>query len=120
MENNNCSKPVLKTGRGGLGRRAAAVAAVALASVPAVPGFAFAATFSVDTLNSLLTFLWSLLIFAGGIIAAIGIYRWVSGGKSHDAQAQEGAVWVIALGGAMVAIGVAMNAFGVTFPTLSL
>lgn len=51
--------------------------------------------------NQLLNYLWQILTFVGGITAAVGVFRWVSGGKAHDAQAQEGAVWVIALGGAM-------------------
>ena len=55
--------------------------------------------------NQLLNYLWQILTFVGGITAAVGVFRWVSGGKAHDAQAQEGAVWVIALGGAMAAIG---------------
>lgn len=50
--------------------------------------------------NQLLSYLWQILTFVGGITAAVGVFRWVSGGKAHDAQAQEGAVWVIALGGA--------------------
>lgn len=53
--------------------------------------------------NQLLSYLWQILTFVGGITAAVGVFRWVSGGKAHDAQAQEGAVWVIALGGAMAA-----------------
>lgn len=47
--------------------------------------------------NQLLSYLWQILTFVGGITAAVGVFRWVSGGKAHDAQAQEGAVWVIAL-----------------------
>lgn len=58
-----------------------------------------------DFFNQLLTFFWAILTFVGGIMAAIGIFRWVSGGKNHDAQQQESAVWMLALGGAMVAIG---------------
>ena len=46
--------------------------------------------------NQLLNYLWQILTFVGGITAAVGVFRWVSGGKAHDAQAQEGAVWVIA------------------------
>ena len=45
--------------------------------------------------NQLLNYLWQILTFVGGITAAVGVFRWVSGGKAHDAQAQEGAVWVI-------------------------
>ena len=68
--------------------------------------------------NSLLSYLWQILIFVGGITAAIGIFRWVSGGKSHDAQAQEGAIWVIALGGALAAIGIFGSSGALQFPTL--
>ena len=67
--------------------------------------------------NQLLNYLWQILTFVGGITAAVGIFRWVSGGKAHDAQAQEGAVWVIALGGAMAAIGLVGGSY-LTFPTM--
>lgn len=67
--------------------------------------------------NQLLNYLWQILTFVGGITAAVGIFRWVSGGKTHDAQAQEGAVWVIALGGAMAAIGLVGGSY-LTFPTM--
>ena len=40
--------------------------------------------------NQLLNYLWQILTFVGGITAAVGVFRWVSGGKAHDAQAQEG------------------------------
>ena len=42
--------------------------------------------------NQLLNYLWQILTFVGGITAAVGVFLWVSGGKAHDAQAQEGAV----------------------------
>lgn len=70
-----------------------------------------------DFFNALLNYAWQLLIFVGGLIAAIGIVRWVSGGKAHDAQAQEGAVWVIALGGAMIGIGLVGGSY-LQFPTM--
>ena len=38
--------------------------------------------------NQLLNYLWQILTFVGGITAAVGVFRWVSGGKAHDAQAQ--------------------------------
>ena len=65
--------------------------------------------------NQLLNYLWQILTFVGGITAAVGVFRWVSGGKAHDAQAQEGAVWVIALGGAMAAIGLVGGSY-LAFP----
>lgn len=68
--------------------------------------------------NQLLTFGGQVCVFAGGITAAVGIFKWISGGKSHDAQAQEGAVWVIAVGGAMCAIGAALASGVLQFPTL--
>ena len=40
--------------------------------------------------NQLLNYLWQILTFAGGITAAVGVFRWVSGGKAHDAQAPGG------------------------------
>ena len=64
--------------------------------------------------NQLLNYLWQILTFVGGITAAVGVFRWVSGGK---AQAQEGAVWVIALGGAMAAIGLVGGSY-LTFPSM--
>ena len=67
--------------------------------------------------NQLLNYLWQILTFVGGITAAVGVFRWVSGGKAHDAQAQEGAVWVIALGGALAAIGL-VGGSDLTFPTM--
>lgn len=67
--------------------------------------------------NQLLTFGGNLLVFAGGLTAAVGVFKWISGGKSHDAQAQEGAVWVIAVGGAMCAIGVALSSGALAFPS---
>lgn len=71
-----------------------------------------------DFFNNLLNYLWQLLVFIGGITGAVGFYRWVSGGKSHDAQQQEGAIWVMALGGAMIAIGLVGGNY-LKFPTLS-
>lgn len=70
-----------------------------------------------DFFNQLLTYGGSLLIFVGGLTAAVGVFKWISGGKSHDAQAQEGAVWVIAVGGAMCAIGAALASGVLQFPT---
>lgn len=71
-----------------------------------------------DFFNSLLTYGGNLLVFVGGLTAAVGIFKWISGGKSHDAQAQEGAVWVVAVGGAMCAIGAALSSGALSFPTL--
>ena len=70
-----------------------------------------------DFFNQLLTYGGSLLVFVGGLTAAVGVFKWISGGKSHDAQAQEGAVWVIALGGGMCAIGAALASGVLQFPT---
>lgn len=70
-----------------------------------------------DFFNQLLTYGGSLLVFVGGLTAAVGVFKWISGGKSHDAQAQEGAVWVIAVGGAMCAIGAALASGVLQFPT---
>lgn len=67
--------------------------------------------------NSLLTYLWQILVFVGGVTAAVGLFRWVSGGKAHDAQAQESAIWVMALGGALIAIGLVGNNY-LQFPTM--
>lgn len=67
--------------------------------------------------NDLLSYAWQVLVFVGGLTAAIGVVRWVSGGKAHDAQMQEGAVWVIALGGAMAAIGLVGGSY-LQFPTM--
>lgn len=69
-----------------------------------------------DFFNQLLSYLWQILVFVGGVTAAIGIVRWVSGGKAHDAQQQEGAVWIIALGGALAAVGI-FGAANLHFPT---
>lgn len=68
--------------------------------------------------NQLLTFLGNVAVYGGGILAAVGIIRWISGGKSHDAQEQQGAVWMIALGGATAAIGGAIASGILQFPTL--
>lgn len=70
-----------------------------------------------DFFNQLLTYGGQLLVFVGGLTAAVGIFKWISGGKSHDAQQQEGAVWVIAVGGAMCAIGLALASGALSFPT---
>lgn len=70
-----------------------------------------------DFFNALLTYLWQILVFVGGVTAAVGLFRWVSGGKAHDAQAQEGAIWVMALGGALIAIGLVDNNY-LQFPTM--
>lgn len=67
--------------------------------------------------NQLLTYGGNLLVFVGGLTAAVGVFKWISGGKSHDPQAQEGAVWVIAVGGAMCAIGAALAGGILQFPT---
>ena len=53
--------------------------------------------------NQLLNYLWQILTFVGGITAAVGVFRWVSGGK--------------ALGGAMAAIGLVGGSY-LTFPTM--
>lgn len=68
--------------------------------------------------TNLLNYFWQILVFVGGITAAFGIFRWVSGGKAHDAQQQESATWVIALGGAMAAIGL-VGASALQFPTFN-
>ncbi len=72
-----------------------------------------------DFFNQLLTFAGNILVFAGGITAAIGVVRWISGGKSHDAQQQESSTWMLALGGAMIAIGLAIASGIIKFPSLS-
>ena len=61
--------------------------------------------------NQLLNYLWQILTFVGGITAGVGGFRWVAGGKADDAQAQEGAVWVIALGGVLVVFGLVCVCF---------
>lgn len=53
--------------------------------------------------NQLLNYLWQILTFVGGITAAVGVFRWVSGGK--------------ALGGAMAAIGLVGGSY-LAFPTM--
>lgn len=67
-------------------------------------------------LTRIVNFLWDVLQYGGGIIAAVGAIRWVSGGKSHDAQQQESAVWVLLLGGVCFAIGAGMKGL-LSFPS---
>ena len=67
-------------------------------------------------LNQLLAFGWKMLTAGGFLICVVGIIKWISGGKSHDAQQQESASWTILLGGAMAAIGLGAGA-SFQFPT---
>lgn len=58
--------------------------------------------------SNILKYAFTLMQYAGMVIGAIGIYRWVSGGKAHDASAQEGAAWVIITGIALAVVGAYM------------
>lgn len=64
----------------------------------------------------MLTYGFRLMQYAGMVIGAIGVYRYVSGGKAHDASAQESAAWVVITGVALTAIGGFMA--GVAMPTI--
>lgn len=69
-----------------------------------------------DFFNQLLNYLWAVLGFAGGVIAAFGVVRLVAAMRNHDSQAQESATWLVVLGGAMIAIGLVGGSY-LHFPT---
>ena len=67
--------------------------------------------------NQLLNYLWQILTFVGGNHRRRGHLPLGLRRQGPRAQAQEGAVWVIALGGAMAAIGLVGGSY-LTFPTM--
>jgi hypothetical protein len=73
---------------------------------------------NMDFFNQLLTFLGSIASVAGALLAAVGVYRWISGGKEGNASQQESATWTILLGGATIAIGIAIASGALKIPSL--
>lgn len=68
-------------------------------------------------INQLLTYFWRLLTWGGGVIAIVGVFRWVSHGQQRDASEQTNDVWIILAGGVAAAIGAVAGNY-LVFPTL--
>ena len=66
--------------------------------------------------NVLFEFIWSVVKFAGAIIAGVGVYHWIKAGKEKDPDARSDALWTI-LGG-MAAYAIASWLSGTPFPTI--
>lgn len=71
-----------------------------------------------DFMNRLLDFFWQLLTWGGGIIAIVGIFRWVQHGASRDGAEQTNDVWLVAAGAVACAIGAIAGNY-LSFPTIS-
>ena len=70
-----------------------------------------------DFVNTLFTYVFEVMKWGGGIVAMVGVIRWVMHGQSRDAGEQTNDMWILAAGGVLAAVGVIAGQY-LQFPTL--
>lgn len=66
--------------------------------------------------NVLLSFVFSVLQYGGGVVAAFGLFLTLKGWRDRDPEAREQGLWTLLAGIAAFIIGGWLGGF--TFPTL--
>lgn len=66
--------------------------------------------------NQLLTFIFHVLQYGGGVVAGVGVFMTIKGWRDRDPEAREQGLWTLLAGVACFMIGGWLSGF--TFPTL--
>lgn len=68
--------------------------------------------------NDMFKFLFDWVGWIGADIGIVGVFRFIQAGREHDTGKQDSSLWVIATGGFLIAIGIAVASGGaLKFPT---